>query len=69
LKLLGHRPGLPGDVISFYSVPLNSLQSTELSEDVPVRYVKDIIFVTCNSTPCTLMFLKIHPALVKEQMS
>ena len=25
---------------------------------------KDIIFVTCNSTPCTLMPLKIHPILV-----
>jgi hypothetical protein len=27
---------------------------------------KDIIFVTCNSTPCTLMSLKIHPVLAKK---
>jgi hypothetical protein len=27
---------------------------------------KDIIFVTCNSTPCTLMSLKIHPLLAKK---
>ena len=27
---------------------------------------KDIIFVTYNSTPCTLMSLKIHPGLGKK---
>jgi hypothetical protein len=37
MKLLGHRPGLPGKVISFYIVPLDPAHSAGLAGHVPVK--------------------------------
>jgi hypothetical protein len=37
LKLAGHRPGLPGDVISFYIVPLDPAQRAVFARHAPVK--------------------------------
>jgi len=37
LKLRGHMPGLPGNVISFYIVPLDPAHSAGLAGHVPVK--------------------------------
>jgi hypothetical protein len=37
VKLFGHRPGLPGNVISFYIVPLDPAHSAGLAGHVPVK--------------------------------
>jgi len=36
-KLPGQRPGLPGNVISFYIVPLNPARKAGLAGHVPVK--------------------------------
>jgi hypothetical protein len=37
MKLLGHRPGLPGNVRSIYIVPLAPVHSAGLAGHVPVK--------------------------------
>ena len=37
MKFPGHRPGLPGNVISFQIVPLHPAHSTELAGHIPVN--------------------------------
>jgi hypothetical protein len=37
MKLLGHRPGLPGKVTSFYIVPLDPAHSAGLAGHVPAK--------------------------------
>ena len=37
MKLLGHRPGLPGNVKSFYIVPLDPAHSAGLAGHLPVK--------------------------------
>ena len=38
MKLSGHRPGLPGNVISLYIVPLDPAHSAGLAGHVPVKH-------------------------------
>jgi hypothetical protein len=40
VKLLGHRPGLPGKVILFHIVPLDPAYKTGLARHVPVASLK-----------------------------
>ncbi len=37
MKLLGHRPGLPGNVTSLYIVPLDPANSARLAGHVPAK--------------------------------
>jgi hypothetical protein len=37
VKLPGHRPGLPGNVISFYIVPLDPAYKAGLAGHTPVK--------------------------------
>ena len=42
MKLPGHRPGLPGKVISFHIVPLDPSYKSGLAEHVPVSSILKI---------------------------
>jgi hypothetical protein len=37
MKLLGHRPGLPGNVTSLYIAPLDTVHSAGLAGHVPAK--------------------------------
>ncbi len=45
MKLPGHRPGLPGKVISFYIVPLDPAYKAGLAGHVPVNNGVDNLFL------------------------
>jgi len=42
MKLLGQRPGLPGNVVSFYIVPLDPARSVGLAGHVPASILAEI---------------------------
>jgi hypothetical protein len=44
MKLPGHRPGLPGNVISFYIVPLDPAYKAGLSGHSPAKRMLFIMF-------------------------
>jgi hypothetical protein len=48
MKLLGHMPGLPGNVKSFYIVPLDPPHSAGLAGHLPVKRMI-LFFVRGNS--------------------
>jgi hypothetical protein len=54
MKLLGHRPGLPGNVTSFYIVPLDPVHSARLAGQVPAK--RTILFLL-GATAATVSWL------------
>ena len=42
MKLLGQRPGLPGDVVSLHIVPLHPALSAGLAGHVPVSVLAEM---------------------------
>jgi hypothetical protein len=48
-KLPGHRPGLPGNVVSFYIVPLDPAYKAGLAGHIPVNdLILIVIDLLCN---------------------
>jgi hypothetical protein len=54
VKLPGHRPGLPGKVISFHIVPLDPAYKAGLGGHVPVRIKTPV--VKTGFLPLTITF-------------
>ena len=54
MKLPGHRPGLPGKVISFYILPLDPAYKAELAGHVPVTG-KATYHLRCRASPVPYM--------------